>query len=228
MTKYDLDQKSIKLHWLVLPFSYYSLENSIHCWKWSSKGIFIESGDPFISFVNIRIIGSILSISSQEDWLYNLGKPLYSSQLCPLTNWQSHTVLLLLSLYNRNSSCSLLECPVPLLYFSFLFVFLSGSEPSVGGRGACWESHVPYVNIEGAVYTFHTWAIEPCLILKGLLPPTQATHLLTPVSKENRSAAAKQSQADCTSELFSTSTVWPDQILYRGNECCHPKEWFVD
>ncbi len=51
----------------------------------SSKGIFIEAGDPFISFVNMRIIGSILSISSQEDWLYNLGKPLYNSQTDSLT-----------------------------------------------------------------------------------------------------------------------------------------------
>ncbi len=76
------------------------------------------------------------------------------------TNWQSHTVLLLLPLFYGNSSCNLLECPVSLLYFSFLFVFLSGSEPSVGGKGACWESHVPYLNIEGTVNTFHSWAIE--------------------------------------------------------------------
>lgn len=56
----------------------------------------------------------------------------------------------------------------------------------------------------------HRALSDPQKLLGLLLSLTQATHLLTPVSKENWSATAKQSQADCTSELFSISTVWPD------------------
>lgn len=107
----------------------------------------------------MRMIGTILSISSKEDWLYNLGKPLYSSQLCPQTDSLTQCF-----------SCFLCFTGTPVAtfwnflslssIFPFLFVFLSGSEPSVGGKGACWESHVPYLNIEGTVYTFHSWAIE--------------------------------------------------------------------
>ncbi len=145
------------------------------------------------------------------------------------TNWQSHTVLLLLPLFYGNSSCNLLECHVSLLYFSFLFVFLSGSEPSVGGQGACWESHVPYLNIEGTVNTFHSWAIE--LVWSSKVSGSSAA----PNSGNSSFNTSVQEKQECSSQakpgrqkLFSTSNVWPDQILYRGIESRHSKEWFVD
>lgn len=146
MTKYDLEQKSSSLHWLVLLFPINYLKMSYIVWKtfsiWKQWGIFIAAGDPFISF-DLRIIG-IFHI--QLRWLANVlavksGKAL-SSQMCSLTNWRSHTVFLLISLYNRNSSCSLLECPVSLLFFPF---FLSScldlnhqwEEEMHAGRGMC-------------------------------------------------------------------------------------------
>lgn len=150
--------------------------------------------------------------------------------MCPQTNWRSHTTLLSLSLYNRNSSCRFLECPVSLLsYFSFLFVWMGavcGRERCMLGKSCAIRKHrrsslyVPHMG-------YRTLS-DPQRLLGLLPPPTQATHLLTPVSKENSSAAAKQSQADCTSELFSTSTLRPDQTLYRGIESHHLKQWFVD
>ncbi len=87
------------------------------------------------------MIGSILSISSKEDWLYNLGKPLAANYVHKLTVSHSaslaSSVLRELQLQPSGMSCLSLSSIFPFFLSSFLDQSRLWEEKVHAGRVMC-------------------------------------------------------------------------------------------